>query len=221
MFLLLYVIIVVVIPIFFSIKWNHPRECDLVYLLSVKTIFEMKSFDSRNLSHVLFLFQFEYIFFVVFFHVSLTAISTLYLYIRIFMEAFHQLRTRDSLPNLLNREFATGSHEKFKNRPHLALRFFRLQQLKKETKTAKTMAIILGVHLLSLMPYLVVITWGYLMTENAASSQYLSDAKKVCLEKIGRSGLFGMNKLHTLFPGDRRLLLWQVLPEPHHLWLEE
>ena len=51
----------------------------------------------------------------------------------------------------------------------------RAAQIQKEAKTAKMMVLILGVHMLSLIPYLVVVTMRYFVEEEGA----LSDAKKV------------------------------------------
>ncbi len=53
----------------------------------------------------------------------------------------------------------------------------RAAQIRSESKTAKTMALILGVHMLSLTPYLAVVVWRYFSPEEAAP--LLSDAKKV------------------------------------------
>lgn len=50
-------------------------------------------------------------------------------------------------------------------------------QMSQEAKTAKMMLMILGVHVVSLLPFLVVITWRFVASEQHADA--LSDAKKV------------------------------------------
>ena len=81
-------------------------------------------------------------------HVALTFGVCFVLYIRIFQEAWKQLH---------------------------AVYSPRAAQIQKEAKTAKMMVLILGVHMLSLIPYLVVVTMRYFVEEEGA----LSDAKKV------------------------------------------
>ncbi len=50
-------------------------------------------------------------------------------------------------------------------------------QIRSEAKTAKTMALILGVHMFSLAPYLAVVVGRYFAPQEMAPA--LSDAKKV------------------------------------------
>ncbi len=61
----------------------------------------------------------------------------------------------------------------------------RVVQIHREAKTAKTMLLILGVHMLSLIPYLIVVVWRYFVEEGGMASA-LSVAKKVCTRRTSR-----------------------------------
>ena len=89
---------------------------------------------------------------VVLSHVALTLFVCLLLYAQIFTEAWQQLSASSFTP--------------------------KRAQIHKEAKTAKTMALILGVHMVSLIPYLVVVTMRYFVDDQEGSEK-LSDAKKV------------------------------------------
>ena len=59
----------------------------------------------------------------------------------------------------------------------------RAAQIQQESKTARTMALVLGLHVVSLIPYLVVVTLRYLQ-EGRDEDGALSDAKKVLSIRI-------------------------------------
>ncbi|TRY70860.1 hypothetical protein TCAL_06545 [Tigriopus californicus] len=73
-FVYIYVAIIVLAPLYSSLQWDKPEECDLVYVLS-----------------------FNYTFFVVLCHVFLTLVVTLILYYKIFREAWQQLQSAFTL----------------------------------------------------------------------------------------------------------------------------
>ena len=101
--------------------------------------------------------QFQYTVWVVLLHVALTLMVCLTLYLLIFHVAWKQLQQSQSL--IISPKAAA---------------------IHKEAKTAKMMGLILGVHMVSLIPYLVVVTMRYLDEGNGSTQAGpLSDAKKV------------------------------------------
>jgi len=104
-------------------------------------------------------------------------------------------------------------HEEFIFTPKAAI-------LHQEAKTAKTMLLILGVQMISLIPYLVVVTLRYFEADEA--SETMSDVKKVSHYSLMNqySGVY-FSFSYDAPLADRGALLRQERSESHHLRLEE
>ena len=107
-------------------------------------------------------------------HVAVTLAVTVAAYFFIFREAWRKLKQEcecSLTPKARKRVFLVTKFE---------LREIRFQaaQIHAEAKTAKTMALILGVHMLGLAPYLAVVVWRY-QDNSREVDRALGVAKKV------------------------------------------
>ncbi len=107
-------------------------------------------------------------------HVAVTLAVTVAAYFFIFREAWRKLKQEcecNLTPKARKRTFSAVNLSWEKNR-------FQAAQIHAEAKTAKTMALILGVHMLGLAPYLAVVVWRY-QDNSREVDRALGVAKKV------------------------------------------